>query len=359
VCHPGRRLAGGSDLKRSKKPESPLSAAPDGRNRLNGGHAPAPSSPGVASGRAPRHFVDLFDVDTQEVRALLTRAVALKSGDDAPRRSTPLLGRSLGLVFEKPSLRTRVSFEAAFARLGGSSIFLRGKDVGMGVRESVADFARVISQYVDALAVRTFAHATLEELARHASIPIVNALSDDAHPCQATADMMTILEVKGRLEGLKLCFVGDGNNVARSLALASAHFGVEFALACPKGYEFPKDFSAKFAERFPGVPLRVTHDPKEGVEGADAVYTDVWASMGQESEADHRREIFAPYQVDEELMAAARPDALFLHCLPAHRGEEVASGVLDGPQSVVIPQAANRMYFQMALLEWLVCGSVG
>jgi ornithine carbamoyltransferase len=303
-----------------------------------------------------RHFVDLWDLSPEEARALLTRAVAIKTDGDGPRRSTPLLGRSLGLVFEKPSLRTRVSFEAGFARLGGSSIFLRGKDVGIGVRESVADFARVISQYVDALAVRTFAHATIEELARHATIPIVNALSDDAHPCQAMADMLTILEIKGRLEGIKLAFVGDGNNVARSLALASALLGVEFVLACPPGYEFPRAFADRFAARFPGVPLKSTNDPREAARNADAVYTDVWASMGQESEADQRREVFAPYQVDEKLMARARPDALFLHCLPAHRGEEVTSAVLDGPQSRVIPQAANRMYFQTALLEWLVCG---
>jgi ornithine carbamoyltransferase len=357
VRHPCRRLAGGSDLKRSKNSDPQLAAGAEGRNRLNDG---ASSTPLGVETRSTRHFVDLFDISSEEARALLAHAVKLKAGGkNGPGRPTPLLGRSLGLVFEKPSLRTRVSFEAAFARLGGSSIFLRGKDVGIGVRESVADFARVISQYVDALAVRTFAHATIEELAQHASIPIVNALSDDAHPCQAMADMMTLLEIKNRLEGLKLAFVGDGNNVARSLAVASALLGVEFVLACPPGYEFPKAFAARFAEQFPGVPLQTSHDPRAAVEGAHAVYTDVWASMGQESEADHRREIFAPYQVDEELMASARPDAVFLHCLPAHRGEEVASGVLDGPQSQVIPQAANRMYFQMALLEWLVCGQLG
>jgi len=257
-------------------------------------------------------------------------------------------------VFEKPSLRTRVSFETAFTRLGGSSIFLRGKDVGMGVRESVADFARVISQYVDALAVRTFAHSTLEELASYAAIPVVNALSDDAHPCQAMADMLTLRELKGTLEGRKLTFVGDGNNVAMSLAEAAALLGVEFVLACPEGYEYPEAFTTAFAARFPGSTLQVSNDPNAAAADADAVYSDVWASMGQEHEADQRREIFAPFQVDEELMACAKPDAVFLHCLPAHRGEEVTSGVLDGPRSRVFQQAANRMYFQMALLEWLV-----
>ncbi|AMV39782.1 ornithine carbamoyltransferase [Planctomyces sp. SH-PL62] len=315
--------------------------------------APSPRAAGEDHA-GPRHFLDLKGIDGDRARALLDRAVALKEGRLEPGWTPPLLGRSLGLVFEKPSLRTRVSFETAFARLGGSSIFLRGKDVGMGVRESVADFARVISQYVDALAVRTFAHATLEELAEYATVPVVNALSDDAHPCQAMADMLTLLELKGSLPGIKLGFVGDGNNVAMSLAEAAALLGVDFVLACPEGYEYPEAFTAAYAARFPDAPLRVSNDPRDAADGADALYTDVWASMGQEHEADQRREIFSPFQVDEELMAAAKPDAVFLHCLPAHRGEEVASNVLDGPRSRVFQQAANRMYFQMALLEWLV-----
>ena len=265
-----------------------------------------------------------------------------------------LQGRTLGLVFEKPSLRTRVSFESAMARLGGNSIFLRGKDVGLGVRESVSDFARVISQYVDVLAVRTFSQSVVEELARHAMVPVVNALSDSSHPCQAMADMVTIFEHRGSLSGRKLVFVGDGNNVACSLAIAAALMGVEFVLSSPAGYEFPAAFSTRFAAQFPDVPLVLESDPRKAVKGADVVYTDVWASMGQENEADQRREVFKPYQVNEALMARARPDAIFLHCLPAHRGEEVTSAVLDGPQSQTIPQAANRMHFQMALLLWLL-----
>ncbi|WP_165065587.1 ornithine carbamoyltransferase [Paludisphaera rhizosphaerae] len=317
-------------------------------NRRNGAAPSADGSPRL------QHFLDLRGLDPESARRLLDRASELKDGRLGPGWTPPLQGRSLGLVFEKPSLRTRVSFETAFTRLGGNSIFLRGKDVGMGVRESVADFARVISQYVDALAVRTFAHSTLEELAEYATIPVVNALSDDAHPCQAMADMLTLLELKGKLEGVRLAFIGDGNNVAMSLAEAAALLGVEFVLACPENYKYPDSFRSVYSKRFPDVPLLVTHDPREAAEGADALYSDVWASMGQESEADQRREIFAPFQVDEELMAAAHPDAVFLHCLPAHRGEEVTSGVLDGPQSHVFQQAANRMYFQMALLEWLV-----
>jgi ornithine carbamoyltransferase len=285
---------------------------------------------------------------------LLDRTIRLKRGELDGRRTSLLQGRTLGLVFEKPSLRTRVSFEAAMARLGGNSIFLRGKDVGLGVRESVPDFARVISQYVDVLAVRTFSQAVVEELARSAEIPVVNALSDSSHPCQAMADMVTILERKGLLVGTKLVFVGDGNNVARSLALASALLGLEFVLTGPPGYEFPADFADRFAARFPQSPLKVEPDPRKAVKGADVIYTDVWASMGQEHEADQRREAFSPFQVNEALLAKAHPDVIFLHCLPAHRGEEVTSGVLDSPHSQVIPQAANRMYFQMALLIWLL-----
>jgi ornithine carbamoyltransferase len=308
-----------------------------------------------ADGRAKcRHFVSLFDLTPAEAAGLIDRTIGLKRGEADGGRTSLLLGRTLGLVFEKPSLRTRVSFEAAIARLGGNAIFLRGKDVGLGVRESVSDFARVISQYVDVLAVRTFSQATVEELAVHASIPVINALSDSSHPCQAMADLVTVLEERGTLAGQKIVFVGDGNNVARSLALACALLGARFVLTGPAGYDFPGDFRARFAAKFPGVPLADERDPHKAVKAADVVYTDVWASMGQEHEADQRREVFAPYQVNEGLMSRAREDAIFLHCLPAHRGEEVTSGVLDGPQSRVIPQAANRMHFQMALLLWLL-----
>jgi ornithine carbamoyltransferase len=202
--------------------------------------------------------------------------------------------------------------------------------------------------------VRTFSQAVVAELAHHAQIPIVNALSDSSHPCQAMADLVTILEECGPLAGKKLVFVGDGNNVARSLALASALLGLDFVLTGPAGYEFPTEFSDRFQASFPLFPLKVERDPKKAVKGADVVYTDVWASMGQEHEADQRREAFTAYQVNEGLMARARSGAIFLHCLPAHRGEEVTSPVLDGPNSRVIPQAANRMHFQMALLTWLL-----
>jgi ornithine carbamoyltransferase len=301
-----------------------------------------------------RHFVDLLDLSTDDARALIDRAVQLKRAERRGDRPPLLSGRTLGLIFEKPSLRTRVSFEAAIARLGGNAIFLRGEDVGLGTRESVVDFARVISQYVDGLAVRTYSHATIEELASAASIPIINALSDASHPCQAMADFLTIEELKGSPRGQRLVFVGDGNNVARSLAVASALLGAEFVLCAPAGYEFPGDFRGQFNGRFPSIPLRLDRDPRSAVSGADVVYTDVWTSMGQEHEAVRRREAFAPYQVDEGLMSLARKDAIFLHCLPAHREEEVTSGVLDGPNSQVLLQAANRLHFQMALLVWLL-----
>jgi ornithine carbamoyltransferase len=300
------------------------------------------------------HFVDLFELAPACARELLDRAAALKRDEQRGQRPLYLSGRTLGLIFEKPSLRTRVSFEAAIAQLGGGAIFLRDKDVGMGSRDSLADFARVISQYVDALAVRSFAHATIVELARHATVPIINALSDLAHPCQAMADMLTIEESLGALKGVKLVFVGDGNNVARSLALAAALLGLEFVLAAPRGYEFPAEFRTRFEAAFPAYPLIVNHDPHDAVQGAQVVYTDVWASMGQEHEADARRAVFEPFQVNAALLAGLDQEAIFLHCLPARRGEEVTSEILDGPRSRIILQAANRLHFQKALLIWLI-----
>ncbi len=306
----------------------------------------------------PRHFIDLWDLSPEEARRLIAHAIELKRDDQQGKRPSLLSGRTLGLLFEKPSLRTRVSFEAAIARLGGNATFLRGEDVGLGIRESIADFARVLSQYVDALAVRTFAHSTVEELARYATIPVINALSHAAHPCQAMADLMTIEELRGSVEGQKLLFIGDGNNVAKSLAVASALVGAQFVLCAPKEYEFPTDFQARFAAKFPRIPLVVHGDLEKAVKGADIVYTDVWASMGQEHEAEERRGAFAAFQVTEALLAQARGDVIFMHCLPAHRGEEVSAEVLDGPHSWVLLQAANRVHFQMALLLWLMGGQI-
>lgn len=300
-----------------------------------------------------RHLLDLFDLNAQEARALLDSASQLKREARAGQRPALLAGRTLGLIFEKPSMRTRVSFEAAIAQLGGNALFLRAEDVGLGVRESIEDFARVISQYLDALAVRTHHHRLVEDLARHAQVPIINALSDDAHPCQALADLLTIEEETGPLDGAKLAFVGDGNNVARSLAVASSLLGVEFVLVCPPAYAFPDHFADSYRRTF-GRSLNVTQDSSVALDGARAVYTDVWTSMGQENEAEQRRQAFASFQLNAKMMKHAPASAIVLHCLPAHRGEEITADVLDGPQSRVIPQAANRLHLQKALLVRLM-----
>ncbi len=304
--------------------------------------------------REARHLLDLFELGPSEAIGLVDRALIVKQEMARGRRPALLAGRTLGLLFEKPSLRTRVSFEAAIAQLGGTAIFLPGKEVGLGVREPLCDFAHVLSQYIDVLAVRSFAHQTVAELAENASIPVINALSDDAHPCQAMGDLLTIREELGRLQDVRLVFVGDGNNVARSLAVASALVGMSFCLACPSNHSFPEDFRARFAAKFPNVALEVESDPKAAVAGADVVYTDVWTSMGQEDETEARRRDFLPYQVNEELMAHADRDAIVLHCLPAHRGEEVTGAVIDGKRSRVVTQAGNRLHFQKALLLWLL-----
>jgi ornithine carbamoyltransferase len=259
----------------------------------------------------------------------------------------------MALLFEKQSLRTRVSFESGMAHLGGSSIMI-GQDTGFGKRESIADFARVLSEMVDVVVLRVYRHATVEEFANHSSCAVVNGLSDLAHPCQALGDLYTLQEQLGDLAGVRLAWIGDGNNVAQSLARGCGHLGVQLAVCTPPGYELPADFLTTVRAEFPKLVLTTTHDPREAASGAQAVYTDVWASMGQESERRQRLKDFAAYQVDAKLMAQASKGALFMHCLPAHRGEEVTNEVIDGPQSVVIPQAANRMHVQKGILVWLL-----
>jgi ornithine carbamoyltransferase len=265
-----------------------------------------------------------------------------------------LVGRVLGLVFEKPSLRTRVSFEAAMAQLGGSSVFLSSTDGAMGKRESVSDFARTLSGYVDAVTLRVFHHVTIEEFAAHSSVPVINALSDLYHPCQALGDLLTIQEVLGGLKGKTLVFVGDGNNVARSVAIGCGLFGLRFILATPEGYGFDEPFLQSYRRIVPGGELVVNGHPEHAVDQADVIYTDVWTSMGQESEKEERRKKFAPFQVNETLLAKAPPHARLMHCLPAVRGEEVSDGVLESDRSVVFLQAENRMHAQKALLVWLM-----
>jgi ornithine carbamoyltransferase len=260
----------------------------------------------------------------------------------------------LGLIFEKPSLRTRVSFETAMAQLGGSSVFLGGKESGLGSRETVPDFARVMSQYVDGVVLRTFRHSTVEEFAAHSTCPVINGLSDYAHPCQALGDLLTIQEVFGSVAGRTVVFVGDGNNVARSLAIGCGKLGARFVLAAPEGYGFTEPFLKAFHLRVPEGELIQNGDARDSLRDADVIYTDVWTSMGQEDEREERRVRFAAYQVNDSLLALAPARARVMHCLPAHRGEEVTDAVLDGPRSVVFQQAGNRLHAQKALLKSLL-----
>ncbi len=264
-----------------------------------------------------------------------------------------LINRVVGMLFEKPSLRTRVSFEVATMQLGGHSLFMGAGEVQIGKRESVADFARTISRYVDMIVARTFSHAHVEEIAREARCPVINALSDYEHPCQALGDMLTIQEHLGGFDGRKVCFVGDGNNVARSLALICGALDVPFAIAAPEGYGFGKEFLSVLKKYAPKAQVETGTNPAKLLKGADVVYTDVWTSMGQEAEADKRLHAFQPYQVNSALLKHASKKAIIMHCLPAKRGQELTDEVIDGPQSVVYDQAENRLHAQRALMTLL------
>jgi ornithine carbamoyltransferase len=301
-----------------------------------------------------RHFLDIPDLSADEIQHLLSEAARLKAARRVRRDDLPLRGRVVGLVFEKPSLRTRVSFEAAVAQLGGVSLFLPGNEVGLGWRESLEDFARTIGQYVDALVLRVFKHETVRGLAGLSGCPVVNGLSDQAHPCQVLADLLTVREAFGEVSGRTVTFVGDGNNVAKSLAYGCGKLGARFVLAAPPGYGFDAAFREAFRRHAPHGLLIETADPFEAVREADVIYTDVWTSMGQEAEREARLKTFAPFQVNAELLKHAPAQAKVLHCLPAHRGEEITGEVLDGPQSLAFPQAGNRLHAQKALLAWLL-----
>lgn len=299
-----------------------------------------------------RHLLSIVDLASEEIHELLNRALELKGGV----RSEVLRGRSVALLFEKPSLRTKVSFDLAAYQLGGHAVYLSPEEVGLGVREPVSDVAKVLSEYVDVLVARTFTHVSLVELAESASIPVINALSDLEHPCQALADLLTIREVNPGGKKLTIAFVGDGNNVANSLALAACSLGFEFRIASPEGYEIPdavQNQIQKFVDDYGGSYLQ-TRSPLEAVASADVVYTDVWASMGQESEREKRRKDFKDYCVTPELMSNAARGAVFMHDLPAHPGEEISPGMLEHPQSVVFQQASNRLHAQKAIIEKLM-----
>lgn len=296
-----------------------------------------------------RHILDVDSLQPEEVRTILDLARAIKRGE---YRGDVLRGRYLALVFEKPSLRTRVSFEAAVHRLGGAFSYMSGSDVGLGTRETIADFARTIDRYVDGLIVRVYVHQTVEELARYMTSPVINALSDEAHPCQALADALTILERFGSKRPA-VVFMGDGNNVARSLAVVCRYLGWRFRLCCPPRYAFPASFLDHISELGGGGEVSICHDPAEAIRDADVIYTDVWVSMGQEKEGLARRRSFRRYQVNEALLEKAPAHAIVMHCLPARRGEEITDEVLEGPRSVVFDQAENRLHAQQALLAWI------
>jgi len=301
-----------------------------------------------------KDFLTVLDFTTEEILATFELASNMKA--NIPKYFDALKGKTLALIFEKPSLRTRTSFDVGIQQLGGFSIYLSPAEINLGKRESVYDVAKNLERMVQGIMIRTFAHQIVEDMSKWSSIPIINGLTDMYHPCQAMADFLTIQEVKGKLQGLKLCYVGDGNNVAHSLMNAGARLGVDVTISCPRGYE-PNMIAfqnAVEAAKETGAKIEVVHDPKLAVKGADAVYTDVWASMGQEAEAAERRKIFMPYQVNQELMNNANDDAIFMHCLPAHRGDEVTDEVIDSDYSVVFQEAENRLHAQKAIIYQLM-----
>ena len=297
-----------------------------------------------------RHFLDISALDGATLASILDNSDAMKSRlkSGAPG-NRPLAGKVLAMIFEKPSTRTRVSFDVGMRQLGGETLMLSGTEMQLGRAESIADTARVLSRFVDIIMIRTTDHERLTELARHATVPVINGLTDDTHPCQIMADLMTFREKRGSLRGKKFAWTGDGNNVLHSFIEASARFGFSMHIAVPRGSE-PMPSYVDWARKN-GGDIVLGHDPVEAVSGADCVITDSWVSMNQEHRA-RGHNVFQPYQVNRELMAHARPDALFMHCLPAHRGEEVTDEVMDGPQSVVFDEAENRLHVQKGILAW-------
>ena len=293
----------------------------------------------------PRHFLDIDQLDSTELRSMIEAGFAYKNG----RRDRPLAGKTLAMIFEKPSTRTRVSFEVAVRQLGGDTIYLNTADSQLGRGETVADTARVLSRYIDAIMIRTNQPRKLDDLARHATVPVINGLTDTSHPCQIMADVMTLEEKKGSVAGKVVAWTGDGNNVAASWVHAAVRFGFTLRLACPEQLSPPQPLLAWAGRE--GGRVQVTTDPQEAVTGADCVVTDTWISMGVEANVN-RHNMLAAYRVDERLMAQAKPDAIFMHCLPVKRGEEVTAGVVDGPQSVVWDEAENRLHVQKGILAW-------
>ncbi|HQE93175.1 MAG TPA: ornithine carbamoyltransferase [Anaerolineae bacterium] len=303
-----------------------------------------------------KHFLTLADLSPEQMCHILDVAVRLKSAWKAGEETPYLKGKVLGMIFQKPSLRTRVSFDVAMLQLGGHALYLSPDEIQLGKRESVADVARVISRYVNVVMARVFAHADVVALAKYATVPVINGLSDYSHPCQGMADFLTILEHKGSFKGKKLTYVGDGNNVATSLLYGATLLGMDFSIATPQGYGLHPaiwDMGRRLAAQS-GSTITATEDPLAAVQDADVIYTDTWTSMGQEAEAERRRQLFPPYRVDEAKLARAKADVIVMHCLPAHRGEEITDAVADGPHSVLFDQAENRLHAQKAILLWVL-----
>ena len=301
-----------------------------------------------------KHFLTLADLGPTTMREMLDLAVRIKQAWKAGEDTPYLKNKVLGMVFQKPSLRTRVSFDVAMLQLGGNALYLSPSEIQLGKRESVADVARVLSRYVDAVMARVFGHQDVVELAKYADVPVINGLSDYVHPCQGMADFLTILEHKGDFVGRKLVYLGDGNNVAASLLFGAALLGMDYTVATPRGYELHPAVWA-LGQRLAaetGAELRAMYDPLEAVQDADVVYTDTWTSMGQEEETQKRQAVFPPYRVDESKLALAKKDVMIMHCLPAHRGEEITDAVADGPHSALFDQAENRLHAQKAILVW-------
>jgi ornithine carbamoyltransferase len=303
-----------------------------------------------------RHFLSIVDTASKDLHELLTLARRLKAEWQSGGNEPLLNGKVLAMVFQKPSLRTRVSFDMGMRHLGGDALYLSPNEIGLGKRESIADVSRVLSGYVDGIMARVFDHDHILELARYATVPVINGLSDYNHPCQALADVLTILEHFDRLEELNVAFIGDGNNVATSLLFSCARLGMNFTIASPEGYGLPKDVITKAREiaQDSGISIKSERNPMEAVQNAQVIYTDTWVSMGQEDEIKQRELVFKPYQVNVELVSQADPSAIVLHCLPAHRGQEITDEVADGPHSKIFPQAENRMHAQKAVLVTLM-----
>lgn len=303
-----------------------------------------------------KHLLGLQDYTSDELYQIISLALELKEKQHKGIPHPLLQGKTLGMIFTKSSTRTRVSFEVGIFQLGGYGLFLSSDDIQLGRGETIEDTAKVLSRYVDGVMIRTFDQKDVEDLARYGSIPIINGLTDLLHPCQILADLMTVYEAKGKLKGLKLAYIGDGNNIAHSLLIGCSKVGMDITVASPDGYKPDEQimFWARDNAASSGSKVHITSSPEQAVKGADVIYTDVWASMGQESEAKDRMEIFAEYQINSQLFSQANPDAIFLHCLPAHRGEEVTADVIDGSQSLVFDEAENRLHVQKAVMTLLM-----